>query len=556
MKKLIFYLTIITIAFWLVSCEDEKDIPVEVEKVENMPVIIPNNPILTEDLSPATVQRITVEPKATPLSPEDGGVLPALTPDLLEATLKAEESVSESKVLFIPEDITPPKTDILICFDLTGSMGGELANVKVNAANIITSVRGSIADSYFGVISHMDYNGSFSGCGYSATYGDGIDYPYSLDQAITSDEVTVVNAINALVLGSGRDGPEDYTRVFYESYADASIGFRTGTKKIVLAFLDAIPHDCAYDAILGGTPSTSGPDPGRDNTVGTADDLAILDVLNGMFANNITLIPIFSGSSSYFSLWNAYAGETGGQAFQINFDGTIPGGTDIADYITSIIEGSITEFNEVKLEVCDPTYSAWLTSSTPVSYGPVVLDADKYLNFDITITVPVGTEDGEYCFDICAVGDGVELSRQSVCITVLNEIDVAVDIKPGSCPNPLNTKDRGQYPVAILGTADFDVSQVDPATIQLEGVSPLRWAFEDVATPYYEPLNDCYSCTTMGLDGFMDMTIKFNAQEFIAALGPDINDGDCLIVELTGNLKPEYGSTPIKGYDIIKIIKQ
>jgi len=36
-------------------------------------------------------------------------------------------------------------------------------------------------------------------------------------------------------------------------------------------------------------------------------------------------------------------------------------------------------------------------------------------------------------------------------------IEVPVDIKPTSCPNPLNVKSRGVLPVAILGTADFDV---------------------------------------------------------------------------------------------------
>ena len=133
-------------------------------------------------------------------------------------------------------------------------------------------------------------------------------------------------------------------------------------------------------------------------------------------------------------------------------------------------------------------------------------------------------------------------------------IDVSIDIKPQSCPNPVNVRDKGVLPVAILGTADFDISQVDPSTIQLEGVSPLRWAVQDVATPYYDPLLDCYSCTTMGMDGFMDLTLKFNAQEFVATLDPSILNGDCVTVELIGYLKPEYGGTMIMGYDIIRVL--
>ena len=41
------------------------------------------------------------------------------------------------------------------------------------------------------------------------------------------------------------------------------------------------------------------------------------------------------------------------------------------------------------------------------------------------------------------------------------EIEVFVDIKPGSCPNPLNTGSKGVLPVAIAGTVDFDVTVID-----------------------------------------------------------------------------------------------
>ncbi|NIN69480.1 MAG: hypothetical protein GTO63_33310, partial [Anaerolineae bacterium] len=54
-------------------------------------------------------------------------------------------------------------------------------------------------------------------------------------------------------------------------------------------------------------------------------------------------------------------------------------------------------------------------------------------------------------------------------------IYVDLDIKPGSCPNPLNTRSNAVLPVAILGTDVFDVNDIDPATVMLEGVSPLRW---------------------------------------------------------------------------------
>ncbi len=56
-----------------------------------------------------------------------------------------------------------------------------------------------------------------------------------------------------------------------------------------------------------------------------------------------------------------------------------------------------------------------------------------------------------------------------------------VDIKPQSCPNPLNVKTKGVLPVAILGT-DLDVRNIDISTLRFNGVAPVRSGFEDVET--------------------------------------------------------------------------
>ncbi|MGD2065076.1 MAG: hypothetical protein PVI95_01310 [Dehalococcoidia bacterium] len=131
----------------------------------------------------------------------------------------------------------------------------------------------------------------------------------------------------------------------------------------------------------------------------------------------------------------------------------------------------------------------------------------------------------------------------SMALAVL-AIEVDVDIKPVSCPNPLNVGDKGVLPVAILGSEDFDVTQVDPATVRLEGVAPLRWALEDVAGP------DC-----SGPDGYLDLTIKFKAQEIVTVLG-DVYDRDVLLLGLIGDLKAEFGGAPIMGSDEVWIIEK
>ncbi len=133
-------------------------------------------------------------------------------------------------------------------------------------------------------------------------------------------------------------------------------------------------------------------------------------------------------------------------------------------------------------------------------------------------------------------------------------IRVPVDIKPTSCPNPLNTNDRGVLPVAVLGTPTFDATQVDWSTVKLAGVPALRSSLEDVATPYvpFEGKVKCNECTTLGADGYMDLTLKFDAQAIVAAIGA-VADNDCVVLKLKGKL---LNGWPIVGEDVVLIKKK
>jgi predicted outer membrane repeat protein len=145
---------------------------------------------------------------------------------------------------------------------------------------------------------------------------------------------------------------------------------------------------------------------------------------------------------------------------------------------------------------------------------------------------------------------------------------IALDIKPRSCPNPLNMKpfqnppdpkifgnlsmssnpeQGGVLPAAILGTLDFDVHDIDVSSLLLEGVSPLRHSYEDVAAPV-EDGEEC-ECTTAGVDGYMDLTLKFQKSEIAAALGA-VSDGDVIPLTLEGQLND---GTPFKGTDCVVI---
>jgi len=130
--------------------------------------------------------------------------------------------------------------------------------------------------------------------------------------------------------------------------------------------------------------------------------------------------------------------------------------------------------------------------------------------------------------------------------------EVAVDIKPGSCPNPLKLKSKGVLPVAILGTEDFDVNTIDIASVRLEGVAPIRSGLEDVATPAADG-NEC-ECSEEGPDGYTDLTLKFKRQDVVeqlAIVAGELVHREEMVLTLTGTL---CDGTEIEGTDCVVIV--
>ena len=168
----------------------------------------------------------------------------------------------------------------------------------------------------------------------------------------------------------------------------------------------------------------------------------------------------------------------------------------------------------------------------------------EYLNTDIT--------EGEQSPVLRTVWALLTLER--VVPTV--KLSVYVDIKPGSWPNPINLKAKGVLPVAVLGTENFDVTLIDPETITLTRddvecfVVPIRWSYEDVATPY----EDGYGGHDLNGDGYMDLTLKFKTQEVVECLALEEVAGETIPLILNGNLYEVEGGTPIDGQDCVWVL--
>jgi len=103
----------------------------------------------------------------------------------------------------------------------------------------------------------------------------------------------------------------------------------------------------------------------------------------------------------------------------------------------------------------------------------------------------------------------------------------SLDIKPTSCPNPIQVGSNGGNAVVmmgLLGTASQDVTTIDPASVAIwrencvaGPIYPIDFGYEDVATPWNRDLR-C-GCTTQGADGFMDLRLKFSRLQLVQGLG-------------------------------------
>ncbi|MFC1880972.1 6-bladed beta-propeller [Thermodesulfobacteriota bacterium] len=133
---------------------------------------------------------------------------------------------------------------------------------------------------------------------------------------------------------------------------------------------------------------------------------------------------------------------------------------------------------------------------------------------------------------------------------------VYIDIMPGKCPNALDINQAEVLELAIPGTWDFDVSNIDPETIRLtrggSQVAPLRSKVKDRATPYDGELCNCHE---LRKDGLRDLVLKFDAQAVIELLGLGEHVGETIPLSITGNLNDGV-STPIEGQDCVWLITE
>jgi len=341
-----------------------------------------------------------------------------IAPTTFEAHVAPGEPVACPVQVSVPA--VPPRVDVVFAFDLTGSMSGTINAAKTRAIDVMgTLITNNPGVSFrFGVMSYMDYAASYNSYGYSDTYGSAAfgDYPYMLKQGLTSDTAAISEVITHLALGSGWDGPQDYTRIFYESYADTNVGWRDGAKRILLNFGDNVPHDNNLREGVTGTTGTwsTGGDPGRDGVMFTEDDLDLQAVLAGMDDHGVVLLEAHPNNSisSYWPYWQYWTGLTDGSFFVFSLSGD---GTDFVNAVTGAIMAELLAptVEDLRL-VAQAGFESWVEA--PGAYSG---DTGVTVPFDLTLTAPTGTPAGDYTFVVGARdADGVGYGDLAVTLHV------------------------------------------------------------------------------------------------------------------------------------------
>lgn len=125
---------------------------------------------------------------------------------------------------------------------------------------------------------------------------------------------------------------------------------------------------------------------------------------------------------------------------------------------------------------------------------------------------------------------------------------VTFDVRPGSCPNPLNPKSNGVVPALLLGSEEFDVRHINLSSLRLEDtVSPIAARVADMGSAYD---GTGHPCADTSPDGYADLSMKFSTEDIASVLGK-AKKGDEVSLLLRGRL---FDGTVIEGQDVVVIV--
>jgi len=150
---------------------------------------------------------------------------PGVSPASVTKTADPGSSFNVDKVVTTPE--IPPKPDVVLLVDVTGSMSSAIANIKANLDNVISSVTSAQPSAQFAVVS----------------FGDFADpNAFQVNQPLTNNVPALQAAVNSLTAEGGGDLPEDWINALY-LLSTGAVTFRSDSSRIIVLVSDAPSHD-------------------------------------------------------------------------------------------------------------------------------------------------------------------------------------------------------------------------------------------------------------------------------------------------------------------------
>ncbi len=271
-----------------------------------------------------------------------------------------------------------------------------------------------------------------------------------------------------------------------------------------------------------------------------------------MMSTGTTPTPVADSSGSYSGFGDPSLNDGGQLAFQGFLDA---GGSEIlrsddGTTLTSIADTggpfsflyavSLNDSGQVAFHASlDAGGIGIFTGPDPIA-DKVIAVGDPLATSTVTQIINFGREGlnaaGQVAF-IARLADGTEgVFRADPVIAGEQDVtqDVTIVITPGGNPNSINLRSRGTVAVAVLSTATFNATTVDPTTVTL-AESPVKLKRNGTPMAGFEEVDG---------DGSLDLVVHVDTQ----ALQLDATDTEAVLVGQT------FDGTTITGTDVVRVL--
>jgi hypothetical protein len=349
-------------------------------------------------LAPGVVRE---RPALTPTPPV------TIDPPANEWTLPECVTEDETVTVFVPKSGVPPKADVYLLADTTGSMTSIIGAVQAGIDTVVNDPAFAGFDVAWGVGNYKDF-----------PVPDRNPYAFQHQLAPTTNLAAVTAAVNTWFAADGSDIPEGQLNALQQVATEPAIGWRPGSKRILVWFGDAPGHDPICTAISGAAAditeatATAALQAADITVVAISTDTGTPGALDGdPTADNFDYGACTIGGSPGQA--TRIAGATGG-SHTTGVDAT----TMIATLI-SLISAAVQSINHLVLQPAG-AIAPFVTSIAPPSYDSLAGDVDHTLPFDVTWAggVDCADEDQVFTGSLNVVADGNVVASKPVTITV------------------------------------------------------------------------------------------------------------------------------------------